>query len=147
MLNLLKPISSSQSSPVYASLFMLPLASTPAKSRSRCWGARAKGLELRGFLRSIFGTGDSLKVVTVTANTGFLRAAKGQVSTLCYYYSVDKIPAFSHGQIDLGQKRVRSSHKFVWSTQTRTVLSETCTLYSLLKLVQSSQRSGEDFKH
>ena len=28
--------------------------------------------------RSIFGTGDSMKILTVTANTGFLRAAQGQ---------------------------------------------------------------------
>jgi len=28
--------------------------------------------------RNIFGTGDALKILTVTANTGFLRAAKGQ---------------------------------------------------------------------
>lgn len=43
---------------------------------------RAAGLALRGKIRKrskiIFGTGDRLKAVTVTANSGFLRAAKAQ---------------------------------------------------------------------
>lgn len=43
---------------------------------------RAASLSLRGKIRKrskiIFGTGDQLKAVTVTANSGFLRAAKAQ---------------------------------------------------------------------
>ncbi|CAN7995537.1 unnamed protein product [Ixodes hexagonus] len=43
---------------------------------------RATSLSLRGKIRKrskvIFGTGDQLKAVTVTANSGFLRAAKAQ---------------------------------------------------------------------
>lgn len=43
---------------------------------------RIKKLELSGKIkarsRSIFGTGDALKIVTVSANVGFVRAAQGQ---------------------------------------------------------------------
>lgn len=34
--------------------------------------------KIKGRSRSIFGTGDKLKVLTVTANTGFIRASQGQ---------------------------------------------------------------------
>ena len=44
--------------------------------------SRTLNLEVSGKIkersRCIFGTGDSLKVLTVTANTGFIRAAQGQ---------------------------------------------------------------------
>jgi len=47
-----------------------------------CNSPRTLSLEVSGKIkersRSIFGTGDSLKVLTVTANTGFIRAAQGQ---------------------------------------------------------------------
>ena len=43
---------------------------------------RSQSLKVSGKIkersRSIFGTGDNLKILTVTANTGFLRAARGQ---------------------------------------------------------------------
>ena len=47
---------------------------------------RIHGLEVSGKIkdrsRCIFGTGDSMKIVTVTANTGFVRAALDQGVTL-----------------------------------------------------------------
>jgi len=47
-----------------------------------CNSSRTLNLEVSGKIkersRCIFGTGDSLKVLTVTANTGFIRAAQGQ---------------------------------------------------------------------
>ena len=47
---------------------------------------RIHGLEVSGKIkdrsRGIFGTGDSMKIVTVTANTGFVRAALDQGVTL-----------------------------------------------------------------
>ncbi|CAN8023007.1 unnamed protein product [Ixodes persulcatus] len=50
---------------------------------------RAVSLSLRGKIRKrskiIFGTGDQLKAVTVTANSGFLRAAKAQGADFVAY--------------------------------------------------------------
>ena len=48
----------------------------------------------------VFGTGDALQAVTVTANTGFLRAAESQVGILTHsvrpsndrYFPYDSLP-------------------------------------------------------
>ena len=52
---------------------------------------------------AIFGTGDHLKLSTITANVGFVRAAKGQGIDLAVI--VHKLRALTKGKMDTAAPR------------------------------------------